>query len=204
MDGRRQFVKKILGSLAILGVWLHPLFALAGTAYAKMQTFLAKAKPARKDGEWVTPLNQFKTMGVVKYDVNLKDWRLSITGNVKNPLSLTYEQLHAFPAVEKNIVLVCPGFFTNHGLWKGVSIKPLLEKAMAAENASRLIITGHNGAMTKKEEFPMKDILSDTVFLAYGVNGVVLPEKHGYPLRVVAEGYQGDDWVKFVYEIKVV
>jgi hypothetical protein len=55
-----------------------------------------------------------------------------------------------------------------------------------------------------KEEFPMKDLLSDKVFFAHTVNGVALPEKHGYPLRVVAEGYNGDDWVKYVYEMEVV
>ena len=27
------------------------------------------------------------------------------------------------------------------------------------------------------------------------------PEKHGFPLRVVAEGYYGDDWVKYVYKM---
>ena len=40
-------------------------------------------------------------------------------------------------------------------------------------------------------------------FLAYGVNGKTLPKKHGFPLRVVAEGYYGSDWVKYVYKVSV-
>ena len=46
-------------------------------------------------------------------------------------------------------------------------------------------------------------ILSNNVFLAYQVNGEPLPRRHGFPLRTVAEGYYGYDWVKYVYKITV-
>jgi sulfoxide reductase catalytic subunit YedY len=52
-------------------------------------------------------------------------------------------------------------------------------------------------------KFPMEHILSDRVFLAYGVNGQTLPQKHGFPLRVVAASYAGDEWVKYVYKMKI-
>jgi sulfoxide reductase catalytic subunit YedY len=45
--------------------------------------------------------------------------------------------------------------------------------------------------------------LADIVFLAYAVNGKILPQKHGSPLRVVADGTFGSDWVKYVYGIEV-
>lgn len=83
-------------------------------------------------------------------------------------------------------------------------MKPLLEMAQAAENATKVTVLGHNDDLTKTEEFPMEDILSNKVFFAHTVNGVALPEKHGYPLRIVAEGYLGDDWVKYVYAMKVI
>jgi sulfoxide reductase catalytic subunit YedY len=204
MDGRRKFIKKVMASTAILGVWLQPLFKLVSSAYAQTQTLFAESKSSDRTNESLTPLAQFKTMGITRYEVDIQDWRLAISGNVKNPLRLTYDQLLEFPAYEKKVTLVCPGFFENHGRWKGVSMRPLLEKASMAENAKQVIIWGHNGTLTKKEQFPIEDILSNKVFFAHTVNGVPLPEKHGYPLRVVAEGYQGDDWVKYVYEMKVV
>jgi len=40
------------------------------------------------------------------------------------------------------------------------------------------------------------------VFLAFEVNGEKLPQKHGFPLRIVAEDYYGSDWVKYVYKIE--
>ncbi|MEJ2102772.1 MAG: molybdopterin-dependent oxidoreductase, partial [Desulfobacterales bacterium] len=57
------------------------------------------------------------------------------------------------------------------------------------------------GRYEKTERFAIEDIRSDKVFLAYNVNGKALPKKHGFPLRAVAEGYYGSNWVKYVYKI---
>src|SRR6202795_2617652 len=35
------------------------------------------------------------------------------------------------------------------------------------------------------------------------MNGVTLPVKHGFPLRVVAPGWASDSWVKWVTSIRV-
>jgi DMSO/TMAO reductase YedYZ molybdopterin-dependent catalytic subunit len=42
------------------------------------------------------------------------------------------------------------------------------------------------------------------VFLAYSVNDRVLPQKHGFPLRVVAEDHYGGSWVKYVYKVTAI
>jgi sulfoxide reductase catalytic subunit YedY len=59
------------------------------------------------------------------------------------------------------------------------------------------------GAGGDVAKFPLADILSNKVFLAYGVNSVTLPKKHGFPLRVVAEGYHGSVWVKYVNRVRL-
>jgi DMSO/TMAO reductase YedYZ molybdopterin-dependent catalytic subunit len=41
----------------------------------------------------------------------------------------------------------------------------------------------------------------DSVRLAYQINDQILPREHGFPLRVVVEGYSGYDWVKYVDQI---
>ena len=55
----------------------------------------------------------------------------------------------------------------------------------------------------KTSRFPIEDIHSNKVFLACNVNDKTFPEKHGFPLRVVAEDYYGD-WVKYVYKITAI
>ncbi|UCD83128.1 MAG: molybdopterin-dependent oxidoreductase [Desulfobacterales bacterium] len=69
--------------------------------------------------------------------------------------------------------------------------------------STHVSFSGPVGNYEKVERFPMEDILSNKVFLAYRVNGEDLPQKHGFPLRVVAEGYYGSDWVKYVYKVAV-
>ena len=41
------------------------------------------------------------------------------------------------------------------------------------------------------------------IILAHGVNGQPLPERHAFPLRLVAEDHYGDEWVKCVVKIIV-
>ena len=128
---------------------------------------------------------------------------MEITGEVAAPLTLTYGELTALPPVERNVLLICPGFFANHGRWKGLSLGKLLEKAQMDPGATHVTISGPPGRYEKTERFPLADVLSDKVFLAYAVNGETLPIRHGYPLRVVAEDYYGSDWVKYVSKVRL-
>ena len=98
--------------------------------------------------------------------------------------------------------MICPGFFTNHGRWRGISVANLLELAEADEGITHVTIRGPEGRYAKVERFPIAEIVSNQVFLAYQVNGRVLPRKHGFPLRTVAEDHYGNEWVKFVHRIE--
>ena len=95
------------------------------------------------------------------------------------------------------------GVFSNHGRWKGVSMKALLNQAGIKKEAARINFKGPDIQYEKTARYPIEDVLADTVFLAYTINGRILPQKHGFPLRVVAEGTYGSDWVKYVYGLEV-
>ena len=141
-------------------------------------------------------------MGLSDFEVNMKEWRLEIAGKVKTPLHLTYSEILSLPSIEKNVILICPGFFANYGRWQGVSMKDLLSRAVMESGVTHIIFySGPEG--TYKREFPVADVLADSVFLAYRVNGEALPKRDGYPLRVVAEGYYGSDWIKYVGKMSV-
>ncbi len=149
----------------------------------------------------ITPLKQFQTMGETDFKVDLKKWRLEVTGRVKKPLTLNYSQVLALPSAEKAVLLICPGFFTNHGLWKGIHMAELLKRVEVEKTATHVTFSFTGGAYDRKEEFSLKEVLSGTVFLAYGVNGETLPEKHGFPLRGIAQGHFGSRWIKYVDKV---
>jgi len=216
MDTRRQFLKKISRGAAILGIICMPFASGIKWAWGKTQKIilpkgtkreaLIQKNPAELDTRnlAITPLNDFETMGLVDHRVNLNQWNLEIKGHVGIPVLLTYQHIIALPYIERNVLLICPGFFANHGQWRGISIKELLALAELKKGATHMTIRGPKSPYEKVESvqrFPLADITSDRVFLAYQINGEKLPEKHGFPLRVVAEGYYGYDWIKYVYSI---
>jgi len=211
MNTRRTFMRLAFGGVLGGGWLLSPILLAMRRAWAAGRKVLAKGtpretliheNPAALDTRnlEVTPLEEFGTMGLTDLVVDLAKWRLEVSGQVKRPLSLTYAQLTALPVIEREVLLICPGFFANHGRGKGLSIKGLLQQADFDRAASRVMI-GAEG--DKSASYPLADILSDKIFLAYQVNGRDLPRRHGFPLRVVAEDYYGSDWVKYVTRVSV-
>jgi DMSO/TMAO reductase YedYZ molybdopterin-dependent catalytic subunit len=215
MKGRRQFLKTGLATLAGVGFLLQPFFSFFRSLWAEERRIilpkgtkresLAHRNPASLDTRnlEITPLKDFQTMGTMDYKVDVEKWRLAVSGRVKKPIALTYSQVQALPATEKRVLLICPGFFANHGLWRGIRVEELLDMAKAEENLTSVTFISQEGTYERTQKFSMEEILGGKVFLAYGVNGESLPQKHGYPLRVVAEKHYGSDWVKYVSQVKV-
>jgi sulfoxide reductase catalytic subunit YedY len=148
----------------------------------------------------IDPLSQFGTMGPTDISVDIRTYRLKISGEVAQPLSLAYDDILKYPSVTENVLLICPGFFANNGRWTGVHLKALLQKARIKNEAKYIDIKGSQGKVIK---ISREDIYRKKIFLAYRVNDELLPQRHGYPLRLVFEDAYGSDWVKFVDEIVV-
>jgi sulfoxide reductase catalytic subunit YedY len=214
MKKRRQFIRLMIEFLTGIAFIFSPLATGVRLVWAKAKKIiLPKGTPmtnliGKNPGDLdtrnleVTPLEKFETMGLDDHKVNLNDWRLEIGGLVEHPVKLSYSQVTELSPVKREVLLICPGFFAYHARWEGVSVAKLLEMAGVNPNVTHVSFSGPNGKYEKSETFPLEDILSGKVFLAYRVNDRALPIKHGFPLRVVAEGYYGGDWVKYVYKVE--
>jgi DMSO/TMAO reductase YedYZ molybdopterin-dependent catalytic subunit len=212
---KRRFLKISIKFITGIGLLASPLFSWIRLVRAKVQKMILPKDFPRKDlvdknpadldtrNLDITPLKDFGTMGITDQETDLDTWHLKVEGLVERPFQLKYSQILALPSIERNVLLICPGFFANHGRWKGISITALLEKAKVKDGATLLTFRGPEGNYEKTERFYLKDALSDKVFLAYEVNGKPLPKKHGFPLRVVAEEHYGFNWVKYVYKITI-
>lgn len=215
MQERRQFLRRALGLSAAFIFPIRPLFGAVRRAFAELKTIilpegtapetLIDKNPAFLDTRNLDPipLERFGTMGLSDHRVDLNHWRLEVAGAVTNPLHLTYDEIRTLPSITRNVLLICPGFFANHGAWKGISIGELLRKANAGAGATQVTVRGPEGVYGMVKAFKIEDIQLDKVFLAYEVNSMTLPLKHGFPLRLVAEGYYGYDWVKYVHRVTV-
>jgi sulfoxide reductase catalytic subunit YedY len=214
MKTRRQFIKftiELLSGVGVffsgIGLWLKKAYAQTKRIIVPKGTKLSSLRnenPATLDTRnlEILPLKDFETMGLTDHKVDLKSWRLIIKGNLATPRNLSYPQILELPSIERNVLLICPGVFTNHGRWKGISLMTVLNLAQMKADTTHITVYGPEGPYEKVERFPIADIRSNKVFLVYEVNGEKLPQKHGFPLRIVAEDYYGSDWVKYVYKIE--
>ena len=164
-------------------------------------SFLIGDDPANIDNAKlpITPLEKIHVTGSpADYDINT--YRLTLDGLVDNPLSLTYDYIKQLPAVTQTVLLICPGIFVDNAEWTGVPVTELLDKAGVKDKAFEIIF--YDGDQYQKSFF-IKDIVDAGAFLAYTVDGQVLPKEHGFPLRLVVKGQFGNTWVKWVNRIEI-
>jgi DMSO/TMAO reductase YedYZ molybdopterin-dependent catalytic subunit len=132
--------------------------------------------------------------------VDVKTYRLAVTGLVKTPLSLAYDQVLALPAFQKVTTLNCVEGWSVTYLWQGVLLKDVLTKAGYDRNARIVIFHCYDGYSTS---LPLDFLVNKNILLAYRMNGVAMPPERGFPFQLVAENQLGYKWAKWVTGIEV-
>ena len=132
--------------------------------------------------------------------IDPETYRLKVSGKVNNPLELTYDQIRCLPEVTADPLLVCEGYFEDQATWTGVPLKTILEMADIQADAVTIVLVS---ADQYKIPLSLSEALEQESFLAYEVSGQTLPILHGFPLRAVVPGLNGDDWIKWLVEIEV-
>ncbi len=175
--------------------------------------------------DYITPFEHFFVRTHVYVPtVKLDDWRLKVDGEVGNPLTLTMADLKKMPSVDMVAVVECagngranfrptvPGLQWSTGSvgnarWRGVRLGDVLKRAGIKPSAVEVLFDGADQPIGKMQDFrrtiTAKKALHEDTLLAYEMNGVAIPEKHGFPLRVIPAGWASDSWVKWVTSITV-
>src|SRR5258708_26729107 len=174
---------------------------------------------------WITPTERFFVRThVYTPKIEMANWRLRVEGQVAQPLALNLADLREFPRAELVSVLECAGngraFFrpTVAGLqwqncsvgnarWPRVRLCHVLKKAGYQGAAKEVLFNGADVPIGTMPDFmraiPLAKAIHPDTLLAFEMNGQPLTPSHGYPLRVVAPGWAGDNWVKWVTNIEV-
>ncbi|HET9621612.1 MAG TPA: molybdopterin-dependent oxidoreductase [Kofleriaceae bacterium] len=152
-------------------------------------------------------------------------FRLQISGQVKQPLSLALAELKKMHTVDLVAVNQCSGnsrgFFAprvaggqlGHGAmgnarWTGVPLRAVLDRAGVLAGARQVALEGlDQPALPTTPDFvkalDLDHARDGEVMLAWAMNGADLPWLNGFPLRVVVPGYYGTYWMKHVSQITV-
>jgi len=159
-----------------------------------------------KNTPFITPTEAFYIVqysGPQRVDVN--QWSLEVGGRVRKALTLRYEDLLKRPAVEKMVTLMCidnevAGEQIGNALWKGISLRALLEEAVPEAS---VVDVAMFGADDYSDSITLDRAMNYDVFLAYEMNGKPLTTHHGYPLRAVVPGLYGIKNVKWLTKIEL-
>src|SRR5262249_4710926 len=154
--------------------------------------------------------------------VDPQKWRLALTGLVKQPLSLTIDQLKARPRQEVTYTLECSGntglpFFwggVGNATWAGTALAPLLPAAAILDPGKDVAFSAHDvGKQTVRgmdlttpfaRSMSVTDAMSPDNLLCYEMNGQPLDAGHGAPLRLLTPGWYGVANVKWLARIEVI
>ena len=128
--------------------------------------------------------------------IDLSSWRLAITGSIDRPVTLEYADLESHDEV--TATLDCTGGWHTTQNWSGVSLADILELAGTSTRARSIVVRSVTGYYRR---FAMRDV--EGLILATHVTGEQLSHGHGFPVRLVAPGRRGFEWVKWVTEIEV-
>jgi sulfite oxidase len=174
---------------------------------------------------WITPNDLFYVrhhMYAAKVDVN--EWKLTVGGEVQNPITLTLDELKREPKHAVTVTLECAGngraFFdppvagiqwergaVGTARFAGARLADILKKAGVKPTGQYVAMNGADKPVGKMPDFvrnvPIKKALDADTILAYEMNGEALPILHGFPLRAVVSGWEGAYSVKWLTDIKV-
>lgn len=128
--------------------------------------------------------------------IDLKEWTLTVEGEVENPLKLDWKNLLELPKVESTSDFHCVEGWSVPGLkWEGVKFQQIVKLVQPEGNARFVTFECADGYTTS---LTLEELMGDDVVLAYRLDGKRLESGIGAPLRLVVPhkyAYKNAMWI---------
>ena len=145
---------------------------------------------------FITPNSDFYRIdtALVIPKVDPSTWSLTIDGMVDRPETLTYQDLIEASTEVETVTIACVsnevgGNLVGNATWQGVRLADVLKRAGIQQGASQIVghsVDGFTAGM------PTATALDGRVALiATAMNGTPLPQRHGFPARLIVSGLYG-------------
>jgi DMSO/TMAO reductase YedYZ molybdopterin-dependent catalytic subunit len=208
---RRDFLRVVgltLGGAVVAGLGSRWVATRRGVAEARRAVDLpapaAPAPPVPTGADlqlpdlasYVTSNDDFYRIdtALVVPQVDPDTWELRVHGRVRNPYTITFQELLARPMVERYVTLACVSNEVGGGLvgnarWLGVPVAELLAAAGPLPGADQVVSRSVDGWTCGTPTAVLTD--GRDALLAVAMNGEPLPTEHGFPVRMVVPGLYG-------------
>lgn len=115
--------------------------------------------------------------------LNTEQWSLTIDGEVKKPVTLSWDDFGKLPKTTMKSDIHCVTRWSKLGMeWEGVSIEDLIEAAGGLTNDAHFLIASCAGDYTTN--LPIADVRNGLALVATVADGKSLPDEHGGPARL--------------------
>jgi len=156
------------------------------------------------------------TRGAYIPEIDPREHQFLIHGMVDRPLTFTVEDLKRLPSVTRLHFIECAGnrasrqaktVQESHGMtscaeWTGVPLSLLLKECGLKAGAKWFVAEGSE-EVKGASSMPIAKAMDDC-FVAYAMNGEPLRPQQGFPMRLMAPGFEGIFHTKYLRRIKVV
>ncbi|MFA9200568.1 MAG: molybdopterin-dependent oxidoreductase [Cypionkella sp.] len=176
--------------------------SLVGNALAKEYTRADIAPFFRGNGSQTVDTPQYRAALAAGFP----DWRLTVTGLVAHPLSLSLDNIRRLPQRTQITRHDCVEGWSAIGEWTGPQLGVLL-KAAGLLPAARFIVfrcADMLGGAPYYESIDLADAFHPQTIIAHALNGAPLPERNGAPLRLRVERQLGYKHAKYLTGIEAV
>jgi DMSO/TMAO reductase YedYZ molybdopterin-dependent catalytic subunit len=193
----RRAVLRMLGLLAVGFVFwrVQEVLSALVTPSGAQRRFTGSREEASFAGN-LYPFTNWLSDPIPQLDTGL--WRLRIHGEVERESALSYEEILALGGTVRQATLDCTSGWYTVQRWSGVPVAALLERTGLNDGARSLLFRSTTGYARR---FPLDE--AGGLLLATHVENEMLSAEHGFPLRLVAPGYRGYGWVKWISEVEV-
>lgn len=152
-------------------------------------------------------------------ELSKQDYRLMINGLVEKPLVFSFEDLLRFP---RHVTVAFCECAANGGMewggaqlegcqytqgmihnmeYTGIPLRYLLEEAGVKPEGKWVYAEGAD-ASSNGRSIPLEKAMDD-VLVAFFANGEALRKEHGYPVRLVVPGWEGNMWIKWLRRLGI-
>jgi DMSO/TMAO reductase YedYZ molybdopterin-dependent catalytic subunit len=132
--------------------------------------------------------------------IDKNDWRLIITGEVKKPVELTWQQFTALPISTLQTDIHCVTRWSKLGMeWQGVSLDELISLAGGLTDKAHYLIASSYGGYTTN--LPIEDVVNGQAMVATTADGEPLSPEHGAPARLFVPHLYFWKSAKYIHEL---
>src|SRR6478735_3896401 len=124
-------------------------------------------------------------------DIDPTQHRLLIHGMVGKPLVFSVDDLRRMPSVTRIVFIE----------WTGMPLKFLVDLVAKDKGANWMLAEGGDGAGVDRS-IPLTEEIMNEAFVAYGQNGEPLRPAHGFPMRLLMPGFEGNLHIKWLRRLK--